>query len=450
MTNGYDESVLAADGTKLVGFGPRRFDVAHSHAVIDAETCGPEEATYWAAYTFDERGLPAYALGKPVYVARRPDRAGARDFAVQLAEQLERNRSMSYGYDTYILDAAGNRLVSYGPRRIEIERVVDGKSYVSYRQHHPENDDPGAHIEACLPSEAAFWGVYKHDAEGLAAIVGDAHDEASAKAFAEQVARNLELEARLLGAISVTPRIVLVLEGDHIQNIVADCAVDVTCLNYDDDRIEEFADNGMPVVDVPQGDGKVARAVIGRIPVEVDPVETARIVALYAGPAETQRWVVLAIDTNTAAFRDLGHASEVARLLRDAGAQLQSAPDLDSVRLVDTNDNEVGRLYATDVMPDVESPGTISLVVDAGEDVAFGTTEADRMALASAFCAEAKPLGWKNELSKRLTTFTVEVREAPYDRTSTVRDVKVGHLYYTPAPELESQLVARDAATPEI
>lgn len=450
MTNGYDESVLAADGAKLVGFGPRRLDVAHSRAVIDAETCGPEEATYWAAYTFDERGLPAYALGKPVYVAKRPDRAGARDFAVQLAEQLERNRSMSYGYDTNILDAAGNRLVSYGPRRIEIERVVGGKSYVSYRQHHPKNDDPGAHIEACLPSEAAFWGVYKHDAEGLAAIEGDAHDEASAKAFAEQVARVIELEAQLIAAVNAPPRIVLVLEGDHIQNIVADRAVDVTCLNYDDDRIEEFAADGMPVVDVLQGDGKVAQAAIARIPVEVNPVETARIVALNVEPNEKQRWVVLAIDTNTAAFKDLGHASEVARLLRDAGTQVQAAPDLDSVRLVDTNDNEVGWLYATDVMPDLESPGMINLVVNAGEDAAFGTTEADRMALASAFCAEAKPLGWKNELGKRQTTFTVEVREAPYDRTSTVRDVKVGHFHYTPAPELESQLVARDAATPEI
>lgn len=449
MTNEYDESIQAADGAKLVGYGPRRFDVEHSHAVIDAETCSPEEAAYWAVYVFDAEGLPTYASGKPVYMAKRPDRAGAIDFAGQLAEQLERNRSMSYGYDSNILDAAGNRLVSYGPRRIEVERVVGGKSYVSYRQHHAENDDPDAHIEACLPAEAAFWGVYKHDAEGLAAIVGDAHDEASAKAFAEQVARVIELEAQLIAAVNAMPSLFSSLVNVELDHSRAK-------------RIEQ----GIPryVVDGHEfpneesnflGDGEYPPFVIfdvdrqENLPGEYG-TRTEADQAAALKNAETQRWVVLAIDTNTAAFKDLGHASEVARLLRDAGAQLQSAPALDSVRLVDTNDNEVGRLYATDVMPDLESPGMINLVVNAGEDAAFGATEADRMALAAAFCAEAKQLGWKNELGKRQTTFTVEVREAPYDRTSTVRHVKVGHFYYMPAPELESQLVARDAATPEI
>jgi hypothetical protein len=68
-------------------------------------------------------------------------------------------------WDKYITTEAGIVLASYGPR-----------------------SDFGDCTEECEPQHAAFWGVYHHDAEGLALIVGDALDEASARAFAELVA----------------------------------------------------------------------------------------------------------------------------------------------------------------------------------------------------------------------------------------------------------------------
>lgn len=425
MTNGYDESIAAHDGTKLVGFGPRRFDATHSRAVIDAETCTPEEAEYWGVYRLDSHGLPPHALGRPEYVAQRPDRAGAREFAEQWAERLDQGRALAYAYDTHILDAAGHAQVSYGPRRLE-------------------SDAPDAHVESCLPAEAAFWGVYQHDAEGLAAIVGDAHDEPSAKAFAEQVARVIELEARLTVGANAMPRVVLVMERERIQNIVADTAVEVVGLNYNNDEIDEAEANGLNVVEVPQGDGTVERAVVGSIPVEVDPEEAGRLVGLNVESTEKSRSIVLAIDTNTAAFKDLGCASEVARLLRDAGAQLQTAPDLDCVRLVDTNDNEVGWLFASDISLDLESPGMVNLVVDTGEDHAFGTTEADRMALANAFLDVATHLARTNDLAERLPTFTVDVKDPPH--------VIAGRFHYVPAlePEVQRALEAAGAASPEI
>lgn len=446
---------------------------------------------------------------------------------------------MSYGYDTHILDVSGNKLVSYGPRRIEVERVVNGKSYVSYRQHHPEHDDPDIHVEACAPAEASFWGVYKHDAEGLASIVGDAHNQSSAKAFAELVARNLDLEARLASVVNATPsppRIVLVMEGERIQSILADVPVEVTGLNYDEDEMDEAEDNGLNVVKVPQGDGTTARAVIGTYPVDVDAVETARIIALdvegrepdetacvdpsrnggeaasralrlkqglpryivdghefrndesnFVGDgryppfvifdvdlqenlpgefgtraeaeqvaalknAEHSRWVILAIDTNTAAFKDLGHAHEAARLLRDAAMQLQHAGDLESVRLFDTNGNEVGWLHASDVLPDLGAPGMIHLLMETGEDYSFGTAQAERSALALAFHDIASHLDRESDLAKSPTTFKVEVRSQKFSsqQGGDVQAIKFGAFHYTPSLEPDVQLAPRAAGVPEI
>lgn len=425
MTNGYDESIAAHDGTKLVGFGPRRFDATHSRAVIDAETCTPEEAEYWGVYRLDSHGLPPHALGRPEYAAQRPDRAGAREYAEQWAERLDRGRALSYGYDTHILDAAGRGIkrASYGPRR-------------------PESDDPNAHIEACLPAEAMFWGVYQHNAEGLAAIVGDAFDEISAKSFAEQVARNLEHEERLLAAINSPPH------GDEAASRALRLKQGMPRYIVDGHEFRNDESNYM-------SDGRYPPFVVfdvdlqENLPGEFGTRAEAEEVAASKN-AEHPRRVILAIDTNTAAFKDLGHACEVARLLRDAGRQLQTAPDMDSVRLVDTNDNEVGWLYAAEVEQDLESSGMVHLVVEAGEDRAFGTTEADRMALAETFQRLGNHLDEIKDFSKRVTAFPVEVREAPYERNSRVTDVKVGQFYYTPALEPEALHALRAAGVPEI
>ncbi len=443
---------------------------------------------------------------------------------------------MSYEHDHSLLDAAGNRRVSYGPRRIEVERVVDGKSYVSYRQHHPEHGDADAHVVPCDPADAAFWGVYQHDAEGLAAIVGDAHDEASAKAFAEHVARSLGLEAQRKASVTAAARVVLVMEGERIQNIVADAPVDITCVNYDDDEIDELKANGMNVVDVPQSGGGVERAVVDRMDVELDPKETERLVLLRPevrpAPepegvrehrqlsrdalnsralrikqgipryivdghefrddessclsdgryppfvvfdvdlqenlpgefgtravaekvaalknAEQPHRLILAINTNTAAFTDLGHACEVARVLRSVAGQLQLPAGSARIGAVDTNGNAVCWLYESDVVPDLESPGMVHLVVEAGEDLAFGTTEADCLALAEAFRRLSDQLDGVKDLAQCVAAFPVEVREAPYERSSRVTSVKVGRFHYTPAFEPDASLAPRAAGECEL
>lgn len=85
-------------------------------------------------------------------------------------------------YDKFINDPAGNPLASYGPRTTVI---APGTRFTS--------------VEECEPDEAGFWGVYRHDAEGLADCIGDALDEDSARAFAEAVAYRENLSGARLG-----------------------------------------------------------------------------------------------------------------------------------------------------------------------------------------------------------------------------------------------------------
>lgn len=359
---------------------------------------------------------------------------------------------MSYGYDTHIRDAAGKSLVSYGPRRIEIERVVDGKSYVSYQQHHPEHDDPGAHIEACTPEQAAFWGVYQHDDEGLAAIVGDAHDEESAKAFAQLVARNLTLERGLAVAANVSAHLAVGQRRDEVASRALRIQQGMPRYTVDG---HEFRDEDSAFT----GDGKYPPFVVfdvdrqENLPGEYGTRSEADHAATIKN-AQMSRSVVLAIDTNSTAFKDVGPAYEVARLLRDAGAQLEEARDLESIRLVDINGNEVGWLYVADrpaeLALELALPGMIHLVVDAGADPAFGTTEADRAALARTFQGLGDQLDGVRDLANRMAAFTVEVQDGSSLRNSQIAEVRIGHFFYTPAPEPEVHPSVREAAVAEI
>lgn len=70
-------------------------------------------------------------------------------------------------YDEPIFSGNSNKVVaSYGPRCL-----VGGDT-----------------VESTHPSEAAFWGVYRHEEDGTASFVGDALDRESACAFARLVA----------------------------------------------------------------------------------------------------------------------------------------------------------------------------------------------------------------------------------------------------------------------
>lgn len=77
-------------------------------------------------------------------------------------------------HDKYIRDTSGNKLASYGPRHLAVDL------------HDP---DGLATIEEAAPEAAAFWGVYRHNTEGLAQCIGDACDEGTARAFATLVAQ---------------------------------------------------------------------------------------------------------------------------------------------------------------------------------------------------------------------------------------------------------------------
>lgn len=85
-------------------------------------------------------------------------------------------------YDTYLEDAAGHPLASYGPRKLN-----------------------GNVAEECPPEAAEFWGVYRHvpqqghagETVYHAECVGDAHDKDSAHIFADMVAREETIRAQL-------------------------------------------------------------------------------------------------------------------------------------------------------------------------------------------------------------------------------------------------------------
>lgn len=72
--------------------------------------------------------------------------------------------------DTFINDGNGNAVASYGPR------VLKGSGGNQCVEQAVAGDTP------------QFWGVYRHDQEGLAQCAGDAVDEHSAKGFAEAIA----------------------------------------------------------------------------------------------------------------------------------------------------------------------------------------------------------------------------------------------------------------------
>lgn len=78
-------------------------------------------------------------------------------------------------FDTYIRDSKGHPLASFGPRI-----------------------DTGGTVEESHPDTAGFWGVYSHDSEGHAEIVGDALDRDSAAAFARNVALLAGIKALLV------------------------------------------------------------------------------------------------------------------------------------------------------------------------------------------------------------------------------------------------------------
>lgn len=456
---------------------------------------------------------------------------------------------MSYEFDKHLYAAdgklgfSGKLLASYGPRRFE-------------------NGTQDKYVEPCTPEEATFWGVYTHNDDGLASIVGDARDAESADLFAKQVARGLELEYRLrevsvgldaieaslakatkadpndvpapfsgqsadlwhlaqqqayLHTLEITnafslkkyleanisskptqaeptlvidleresyrqimdealkaawlpqeytandihadiiqllreqyvpngldvrgdapARVVLILDGGNIQNIVADSDVDVSFVDYD--RADEYDDNVREaVVDVPQESGQVCKAVVGGFKVEVNPAEAISLAGLRPNTKEKQHLIVLSIDTNYASFEDLGHAYEVARILRSAAFVVEIDGDLDCP-LHDTNGNNVARFYATDVAPDADAPGMVHLVVNAPDDMAFGRSDNERAGLARSFRFLADQLDGVKDLSKRFTAFTVETK----DVEGNITGVKVGHFHYTPALEKDAQLVPRD------
>lgn len=72
--------------------------------------------------------------------------------------------------DTFIVDAAGNKLTSFGPR------VLDRKGGTSC-------------VIPAIGVPMQFWGVYEHDAKGYASCIGDAVDRHSAMAFAEAISK---------------------------------------------------------------------------------------------------------------------------------------------------------------------------------------------------------------------------------------------------------------------
>ncbi len=88
------------------------------------------------------------------------------------------------------------------------------------------------------------------------------------------------------------------------------------------------------------------------------------------------------------------------------------------------------------------------LVVNAYEDQSFGNSEADRFALNRSFRDMAAWLNTVQDVSQWATrsAFTVETKELPYGRDSTITGVKVGHIHYVPAPELHAEPSPRDAA----
>lgn len=71
--------------------------------------------------------------------------------------------------------------------------------------------------------------------------------------------------------------------------------------------------------------------------------------ALFAPPGKAQTLVVLAIDTSTAAFEDIGRNDEAARIVRDAAAIIEEGWDGKPFDLQDTNGNKVGQFEAVEV-----------------------------------------------------------------------------------------------------
>jgi len=321
---------------------------------------------------------------------------------------------MSFENDTYFRDSLGNKRVSFGPRRLDSVAA-------------------DAQVEPCAVADAAFWGVYTHDAEGLASIVGDAHDQESAKLFSLQVSRNLELEARLFATTSparptTKEELLEKLEELEVSALMGRNALGFT--GADDDGL---------------------RNMMGRLANHLEAL--SQLVDSLPEPKEEQRFIVLTIDTNHASFDDLGRTIEASRLFRSAASQLESGTGLDGdTTLYDTNGNYVGSVRATRSSKPLseERPGMIRLVVDAGEDLAFGTTEATKIALVRSFRYLADQLDGVKDFSKRMSSFTAEVQEAPYERHSPITTVKVGHFHYTPMPELVAEPKALDAAELDI
>jgi hypothetical protein len=81
--------------------------------------------------------------------------------------------------DTFILDADGAKLASYGPR------VLDGSGGTQC-------------VIPAIKVVPQFWGIYRHDEEGFADCVGDAVDRKSAASLAALVAKDT-LRDRTLG-----------------------------------------------------------------------------------------------------------------------------------------------------------------------------------------------------------------------------------------------------------
>jgi hypothetical protein len=71
--------------------------------------------------------------------------------------------------DTFFRDANGNKVASFGPRRL------DGSGATSC-------------VVPAVAEVPQFWGVYRHDAEGYAECVGDAVDRDSAMEFCKMIA----------------------------------------------------------------------------------------------------------------------------------------------------------------------------------------------------------------------------------------------------------------------
>lgn len=87
--------------------------------------------------------------------------------------------------DTFFRNRAGRIVASFGPRCQEGTGVTGWVSPASGEAPH-------------------FWGVYAHDDEGYAALVGDALDRDSAQSFAEQM---VKLDAWCTGETAAGPDI---------------------------------------------------------------------------------------------------------------------------------------------------------------------------------------------------------------------------------------------------